>query len=83
MDNSECSFIFSLTNKDKFELIDKRKAIKNRLDRGPIFGYGYDLLVNDNANQTISYANISTSYKNQKYSDDDESYKRFSGGDTS
>jgi hypothetical protein len=58
------SFIFSLTNKDKFLLSDKSKAIKNRPDRGPVFGYGYDLLINNNANKTISYANISQTYKN-------------------
>ena len=44
------SFLFSLTNKDKFTLQEKDKAIWNHINYGPIFGSGADFSICDEAN---------------------------------
>ena len=44
-DNTGESFIFSLTNGDKFLLTDKSTAIWNHANYGPAFGSGADLLI--------------------------------------
>jgi hypothetical protein len=49
-DDSKGSFIFSLTQNDKFTLKEPGKAIKIDKDWGPIFGSGRDLAVSSKAN---------------------------------
>ena len=63
-DNSRESFIFSLTHNDKFTLQQPEYAICNYPDRGPIFGYGRDLVVYDKSNSNNSGASICESYHN-------------------
>jgi len=42
---------------------DPSKAIYGRANLGPIFGYGWDICIQDNANSnTESYANFGVSY---------------------
>ncbi len=80
-DNSKESFIFSLTHNDKFILTEPGKAIYNHQNYGPRFGHGRDLAVRDKANENNkSYANICTSYENDKYRNYEKgSWERFSG----
>jgi len=57
------SFLFNLTNKKKFELIDNfdSNAINKTDSYGPTFGGGYDLYLADNCkSNTSSYCNKST-----------------------
>jgi len=47
------------------------------------FGGGSDLRISNHANANgLSYAAISTSYRNSKYSGNSESYLKFSGCDS-
>ena len=61
------SFLFSLTNGDKFNLINNDKAIFNHSSCGPLFGDGHDLIICDKANTNNSSGNINSAYKNEKY----------------
>ena len=80
-DDSKESFIFSLTHNDKFTLQQPDKAIYNYCDYGPTFGGGHDICVHDKANSNnSSYANICSSYHNEKYKKGDKaSWERFHG----
>jgi hypothetical protein len=49
-DNSKESFIFSLSNNDKFTLQKPEGAIRNYQSHGPTFGSGHDFRVCDKAN---------------------------------
>ena len=62
------SFMFSLTEGDKFELTNKDKAGFNHPLYGPSFGGSHaDLWIRDRTNINKSYANINCTYKNSKY----------------
>lgn len=81
IDNTGESFIFSLTNRDKFLLTDISTAIWNHANYGPTFGGGADLLICNEADQKpLSYADINKSYHNEQYQQRDRSsWERFSG----
>ncbi len=83
-DNSKESFIFSLSNNDKFSLQKPENAILNAQGFGPIFGGGGDLRVCDKANSLNgNYTNICFSYRNEKYKFNDKaSLERFNGDST-
>ena len=82
-DESMTSFIFSLTEGDKFELTDKAHAAFHHSNYGPVFGRGYDLCIHDKANtNNSSRANINCTYKNSKYQCDKQSWLRFGGGES-
>ncbi len=67
-DNSKESFIFSLSNNDKFTLQKPEYAICNSKNYGPTFGGGCDLYVCDKANSSnSSRTNICHTYHNEKY----------------
>jgi len=79
-DESMTSFLFSLTEGDKFELTDKAHAAFHHSGYGPVFGRGYDLCIHDKANtNNSSRANINCTYKNSKYQCDKQSWLRFCG----
>jgi hypothetical protein len=80
-DPSGRTFIFSLTNNDKFKLKKDMPAIYQAGTIGPTFGNGNpDFYITNNANTSPSYAQINKSYINDKYTQgDNESYNRFSG----
>lgn len=62
------SFIFSLTEGDKFELKEKDNAVYHYSVYGPTFGGGHDLCISDKANTNNScYGNVNKAYKNSKY----------------
>ncbi len=66
-DNTADSFLFSLTKNHKFTLVDKEKAIRSKINYGPIFGNGRDLLIANKANKnTSSWSNVNVSYKNDE-----------------
>jgi hypothetical protein len=48
-DETTKSFVFSLTNNDKFILKDLQRTIYQRVDFGPIFGNN-DFYISDSAN---------------------------------
>ena len=75
------SFLFSLTEGDKFELKNKDNAVVHNLHYGPVFGGGRDLLICDKANTNhSSHANINHTYKNSKYQYDNKQSKfKFAG----
>jgi hypothetical protein len=75
------SFIFSLTNKDKFRLSQSKEAIYDNSKYGPTFGDGYDLYIGHNANtNNESYAKINNIYTNSKYTkNEDSSWQKFLG----
>ena len=59
------SFLFSLTESDKFELTIKDKAVYHNRDYGPRFGGGANLHICDKANtNNSSYGKINSTYKN-------------------
>ena len=67
-DNSNESFIFSLTNNDKFTLRTREHAVLNGRAYGPTFGGGFDFYVCDKADsQNLSYANVCRTYNNNNY----------------
>lgn len=80
-DQSMKSFVFSLTEGDKFKLISGDYAIGFNSGFGPLFGCGHDLCIGDKANKQVSsHANINLTYKNEKYLfGDKKSWKRFHG----
>lgn len=81
-DETMSSFLFSLTNGDKFTLSnDKDPAVYHNSVHGPVFGKGNDLFISDKANvYSISHANINFSYVNEKYQfNDDETWLKFIG----
>ena len=63
-DDSMTSFLFSLTEGDKFELTTKDNAVYHHSGYGPTFGGGHDLVICDKSNTNNSYANINHTYKN-------------------
>lgn len=73
-DESNTSFLFSLTNSDKFELTSNKEfAVYHNSIHGPVFGQGNDLFICDKANiNSISHANINYSYYNVKYEFNDK-----------
>lgn len=75
------SFIFSLTNKDKFRLNQSANAIYDDFSYGPTFGNGHDLhIAHDGHIQNWSYSKINNGYNNNKYTKDDSgSLERFVG----
>ena len=59
------SFIFSLTEGDKFELKNKTQAVRHYPNYGPIFGSGGDLYIcNEPNTNNFSRGNINSSYVN-------------------
>lgn len=83
-DESGRSFIFSLSNKDKFPLHQSVKAIFDDFDHGPTFGSGFDLHICHMANQNNgSHSKINNNYMCNKYTKDEAgSHQRFSGSST-
>lgn len=85
-DETLCSFIFSLTNNDRFNLHQSSRAIihRNDFNYGPQFGGGADLIIADKANiNSNSFSRINTSYCNRNYHQyEKEGYKKFSGSET-
>ncbi len=75
------SFIFSLTNKDKFRLSQSKHAIFDNSKYGPAFGDGCDLCIGHNANtNNESYAKINNIYTNSKYTKNEcSSWQKFLG----
>ena len=62
------SFLFSLTEGDKFKLTSKAKAVYHDSNYGPAFGAGHDVVIKDQANTNYSsYVHINFSYKNLRY----------------
>lgn len=84
-DESMTSFLFSLTNGDKFQLTNKEQTVYHYSNHGPRFGGGADLIIYDKANEnTSSSANINHTYKNEKYQyNDKQAWEKFSGGSSS
>ena len=65
IDDSMSTFLFSLTENDKFELTNKFQAVYQYSEYGPLFGAGTDLVIYDKANKNnYSSANINHTYKN-------------------
>lgn len=59
------SFLFSLTNGDKFKLTNKDQAVWHDGGWGSIFGCGYDLIIYDKSNiNNLSFAKLNSTYKN-------------------
>ena len=50
------SFLFFLTEGDKFKLTSKAKAVYHNSNSGPTFGAGHDVIIKDKANTNSSYA---------------------------
>ena len=75
------SFVFSLTNCDKFPLTNKEYTVYHDLSYGPTFGGGHDLYIADKANiNSSSYAQINHSYNNEKYQyGNKNSWEKFHG----
>ncbi len=85
-DDSGESFLFSLSEEDKFRLIKKQNAIYSKKKFGPVFGGGgneYDLFISDKANSNnFSYALINEAYYNENYQKGDKiSLKKFTGSE--
>jgi hypothetical protein len=67
-DNLKESFIFSLTNNDKFTLRTQERAAFHCSIYGPTFGLGFDLHVCDKADsQNNSSAKVCRIYNNDDY----------------
>jgi hypothetical protein len=83
-DESGQSFVFSLSNKDKFPLHQSVNAIYDDHGYGPTFGNGHDLHIASIGNGHCgNYAKINTNYMCNKYTKDEVgSYQRFSGSST-
>ena len=75
------SFLFSLTENNKFNLVNKENAIFNHSNYGPTFGGGHDLVIHDKANpNNSSNARINCTYKNQKYEgNQNKAWEKFTG----
>ena len=75
------SFLFSLTENDKFNLVNNEKAVWNHLNCGPEFGDGEDLKISDKANTNYSSkGQINKAYKNQKYEgNQNKAWEKFTG----
>ncbi len=86
-DDSGNSFVFSLSEGDKFKLIKRQSAICSKKKFGPVFGGGggndYDLFISDKANSTkFSNAFVNEAYYNEKYVKGDKaSLKKFTGNE--
>lgn len=62
------SFLFSLSLKQKMNLLDQESAIFNSKNYGPTFGGGADLAICHNANtEKTSYSEFPYSYGNSRY----------------
>jgi len=75
-DNSRICFLFLLTLNKKYNLKSDRKqyAIFNHSPYGPVFGYGFDLILwSDCDKNSSSYADIGDTYES-------ESCSAFTGG---
>ena len=73
--------MFSLTNKDKFSLKNKKYAINrsSSTSYGPAFGIGWDLFIRDKANANVSSGGrINSSFVNVNYTTEDKE-SRFLG----
>ncbi len=77
-DESGKTFLFSLTNKDKFRLENKKYAINrsSSTSYGPAFGNGWDLFIRDKANTSKnSGGRINTSFVNENYTAENKEAK--------
>ena len=74
-DDTNSSFLFSVTLQEKYELKIKSHAICNSLTKGPKFGGGHDLEIENNCNtQYNNYSGIGHSYQTNR------SQEEFYGG---
>jgi hypothetical protein len=75
------SFLFSLTENDKFNLVNKENAIRNNSNYGPIFGEGRDLIILTKQIQIIRHMQTSiihTKTKNMK-ANQNKAWEKFIG----
>jgi hypothetical protein len=86
-DESMHSFIFSLTEKDKFALRQKSSAVYyyNDTSFAFSFGSGADMKISNQADRNSnSRTKINTSYVNKNYEDESpEAYEKFCGNSSS
>ena len=62
-DNDNKSFVFSVTNKQKFRLTMPEYTVYGGNGYGPTFGGGHDIYITNNANTNrSSYFNVPHSY---------------------
>lgn len=81
-DNSKESFLFSLTLKEKYPIVQSEYAIYCNSNSGPNFGKGADLCISDGANKNKkSYSYFPWSYCNGKYEREQATYKLFCGAE--
>ena len=76
-DDTNKSFIFSLTNADKFNLTKKEQTIYRHTDNvgyGPTFGSGHDIRIVNKSHEANCSAAIGACYTNANYEADAVSY---------
>lgn len=67
-DTERKSFLFSLTNKEKYPNVQTMYGNYGNLNYGPTFGGGHDFYISANSSTTnTSYFNFPHSYNNGKY----------------
>ncbi len=82
-DTAKKTFLFSLTNKEKYEMVHPQYAITGNPNYGPTFGGGHDFYIADNCKNTpnTSYFNFGHSFNlNGKYTNGSpQAYQAFCG----
>lgn len=80
-DNEGKSFIFSLSNGEKYTCSDNKHATYSCSEYGPTFGYGNsDFQINDESNTKTSNFSIGNSYSNGKINEKNQAaWTEFSG----
>jgi hypothetical protein len=84
-DNNRETFLFSVSLKEKYQIVNTTYGAYNQAGYGPTFGGGHDLYISDNAhaNNNAAYCNFGHSYNlNGKYQAGAASYAAFSGSTT-
>lgn len=82
-DNTRKTFLFSITNKEKYDMVHPQYAITANPNYGPTFGGGHDFYIADNCKTAVntSYFNFGHSFNlNGKYQNGStQAYQMFSG----
>ena len=74
------TFIFSLTNGDKFIDANTGHSIYNNISYGPTFGGGHDIYIHNQSNVNNCYSQDCSSYKNANYTHNNgPSWTKFQG----
>ena len=80
IDYNESSFIFSVTENEKFRLENKYRAIKRYVDYSKIYFGNGELLIRNSAHIDYNYSTLAGRvYENPKFTDNEASYLKFNG----